>query len=359
MFNLFKKTLGFKTYLGVDIGTTSIKIVEVEGNKGSRPNLKNYGTLEGLGYLNRANDAIQTSSLKMLDTEVIALLRALLKNINTKTTDVIASLPSFLAFTTLLDMPVIAPAEMAKAIHYQAQALVPLPSTEVTVDWITASEYIDDAGVKHQQIFLIAVPNEVIANYKRIFSAVGLNLLALEVEGLSLARVLAADNVAPALIIDIGGRSTSISIAANGTLRHLSQIDFAGGSLTQAIATGLNINPRRAEELKKQRGLTGTGGEYELATLMGPFLDGMISEAKRIKTEFDKNSKTSQIDRVILSGGGANLKGIEEYFSREFQLPTAKADPTAKINFPAKIAPIAKNIGSVFTVALGLSIREF
>ncbi len=358
MFDIFKKTLGFKSYLGVDIGTTSIKIAELEGTKGSHPTLKNYGVLEGLGYLNRVNDAIQTSSLKMLDTEVIELLRALMKNVKTKTTDVVASLPSFGAFTTLIDMPTMAPGDMAKAIHYQARALLPTPITDVTIDWLTVNEFEDERGVKHKQVFLIAVPNEAITKYQKIFSAVGLNLRALELEGLALSRILTADNATPTLIIDIGGRSTSFVVAANGTTRRLSQIDFAGGSLTQAIATGLNINVKRAEELKKQRGLTGTGGEYELATLMAPFLDAIVSEAKRAKYDFDKTSKV-RVERIILSGGGANLKGIEDYISREFQLPVLKADPTAKINFPATIAPIAKNIGSVFTVALGLAIREF
>lgn len=358
MLNLFKKTLGVKSYLGVDIGTTSIKVAELEGVKGGKPTLKNYGALEGLGYLNRFNNAIQTSGLKMVDSDVIELLRALIKNVKPKTVNAIASLPAFSAFTTLIDMPSMPAGEMAQAIHYQARALVPTPITDVTIDWLTANEFEDERGVKHTQVFLIAVPNEEIIKYQKIFKLTGLNLVALEIEGLSLARILTAKDPSPALIIDIGGRSTSISIAANGLLRHSSQVDFAGGSFTQAISTGLNINIKRAEELKKQRGLTGTGGEYELATLMAPFLDAIITEAKRVKYNFENSSK-DKIGRVILSGGGSNLKGIENYLSREFQMPTALADPTSKINFPPSIAPLARDIGSSFTVAFGLAIREF
>ena len=70
---------GKKSYLGIDIGTTSIKMVELEGKKGAKPTLKNYGALEGHGYLDRVNNAIQTSSLKMFDSEVKDLLGVLIK----------------------------------------------------------------------------------------------------------------------------------------------------------------------------------------------------------------------------------------------------------------------------------------
>ena len=93
-------------------------------------------------------------------------------------------------------------------------------------------------------------------------------------------------------------------------MKYNNHTDFAGGSLTQAISSGLNINIRRAEELKKQRGLLGAGGEFELSTLIFPFLDAIINESNKARIVFEKN-QGGRIERVLLAGGGANLWALK------------------------------------------------
>jgi type IV pilus assembly protein PilM len=356
MFNLFS-LLEHKNYLGVDIGTTSIKIVELSSSK-ERPVLKNYGILESYGHLERLNNAIQTSTLKMLDRETAELLIMLVKQLDLKTVNAVASLPSFTAFMAPLEMPTMSSQETIQAMQYQARQFVPLPISEVTLDWIPVGEYTNEKGNKMQRFFLISVPNEQIRKYQRIFKAAGLNLIALEVESLSLARILTNGDPTLTLIVDIGARSTAIMVAKNGILKGSGQTDFAGSSLTQAISGGLNINIRRAEELKKQRGLMGSGGEYELSTLILPFLDVILSEVKRVRDDYEKTYR-EKVERVIISGGGANLLGIEKYVSDAFNLPTVKADSFSKIIYPPEAAPLIGELGPPFSVALGLGIRQF
>lgn len=321
-----------------------------------RTELRNYGLLETYGYLERFNNALQTSSLKALETEVAAYLKLLLNHSKVRTKEVIASLPAFAAFTTLIEMPAMSPQETAQAITFQARQYIPLPIAAVQIDWTKVGERTDENGVLRQQIFLISVPNEQIERYNKIFKSAGLKLIALEVEGVSLSRVLSRNKKSPVLIIDIGARSTSFSIAKDGFLKLAAQTDFAGGSLTQTIASGLNIAPRRAEDLKQQKGLLGSGGEYELSTLILPYLDVIISEAKRVKDNFEKKYNES-VGSIILAGGGANLLGIEKYFSQQFGLPVTKAAPFENIIYPPQIAPVIKEIGPAFAVALGLGIK--
>lgn len=359
MFNPFEalKSIGHRSYLGVDIGTTSIKIVELSSSK-QRPVLKNYGILESYGHLERLNNAIQTSTLKMLDRETADLLIMLVRQLDLKTVDAVASLPSFTAFMAPLEMPAMSTQETVQAMQYQARQFVPLPISEVTLDWIKVGDYTNDKGNKMQRFFLVSVPNEQIRKYERIFKAAGLNLIALEVESLSLARVLTSGDPTLTLIVDIGARSTAIMVARNGVLKESGQTDFAGSSLTQAISGGLSINIRRAEELKKQRGLMGSGGEYELSTLMLPFLDVILSEVKRVRDNYEKTYK-EKVERIILSGGGSSLLGIEKYVSDAFKLPVVKADPFSRIICPPEAAPLMSELGPPFSVALGLGIRQF
>src|SRR3989344_7572327 len=265
----FLKSFGGGGVLGVDIGTASIKAVELIDSQG-KPTLRNYGILESYGHLDRVNDAIQTSGLKLVDKQTADLLKRLLDEMQPKTKDAVASLPAFSAFTSLLEIPVMSQDETVQAMQYQAKTFVPLPLTDVTIDWIPVGEFEDATGAKKQQVFLVSVSNEQVEKYKNIFSAVGLNLRFLEVETMSLARILTHGDKATSIMVDIGARSTAIGVASAGVVKYNAQTDFAGASITQAITNGLGINISRAEDLKRQMGLSGVGGEYQLSTLMLP-----------------------------------------------------------------------------------------
>jgi type IV pilus assembly protein PilM len=353
-FNFLQKD----SYLGVDIGTTSIKIVEIKAGKKS-PQLVNYGLLESSGYLARANQAIQTSGLKIFEDDAVQLLKTLVKELGTSTKEVIASLPPFDVFMTMLDFPAMDPKEIEKALVYQARQYVPLPLSEVALDWMKISDYTDDKGFAHQKILLISVPQEQIKKYQRMFTAAGLRLRALEIESLSIARLFGGDPTST-IIVDIGSRSTNIVFMENGVLAWSAQSDLGGASLTQALASSLGINPMRAEGLKIERGILGTGPNYELSTIMMPLLDAIINEVKKAKYNYHQQfTSGKEAERMILAGGGANLSGIEKYFEKEFGIPVAKATPFSKFEYPADITPFIPELNSTMTIALGLGMKEF
>ncbi len=334
--------------IGVDIGTTSIKIVELGKDK----RLLNYGILETSGYLERFNTAIQTSTLNLFEQEVVNYLRILLRRmkIDPRRREAIVSLPSFSAFTTLIEMPLMSDADTTKTMSVHVKQYVPMPISSVTLDWMKVGERSDEDGNRKQQLFLIAIPTVQIENYKRIFKTVGLKLVALEIEGLSLVRILSLEKSGPILVVDIGSRSTALSIVENGFLKFSNQTDFAGASLTQSLASGLNIAARRAEQIKRQKGLSAmnSGAERELSTQLLPILDVIINEAKRVK---------GNCVAVVLSGGGANLLGIEKYFSQQIELPVSKIDALSAVGYSENIEPIRGDLGPLLAVAIGLGLR--
>lgn len=355
--NLFSRFAKKESYLGIDIGTTSIKAVELKrGGRG--PELVNYAFLETYGYLERSNTALQTSALKLYDKEAAEYLRLILKKARFQSRRAMASLPAFSAFTTLVDMPLLSEREIGQTLRFKAKQYIPLPAESVSIDWIKVREKDDERGNRVQQVFLVAVPNDYIRQYQNIFRLAGLDLMALEIDGFSLARILTADQSKPTLIIDIGSRSSVFLVAQSGRLQFISQSDFAGSSLTQSLASGLGINTRRAEELKKQKGLSGLGygPEQELSTLLLPLLDVIISEAKRARASYE-SSYQQEVTSVVLAGGGANLPGMESYFKRELNIPVGKAQPFSAVSYSPKLEPLVSNMGSSFAVALGLAVK--
>ena len=346
------------SYLGVDIGTASIKIAEIARTEGQWPKLVNYGILESYGHLERLNSAIQTSSLKMAEKETAAFLKTLVKKMGVGAKEAVASIPTFSSFVTLMETPIMSEADTAKAMTYQIQQYVPLPKEEVEIEWIKIGEREDETQkTRKQQILLILIPKENIQGYQNVFKLAGLNLRFLEIESLSLARALIGDLPETTLIADIGALYTNIAIIDNGFLKYNNHTDFAGNSLTRAVANGLNINVRRAEEIKKQQGLLGGVGEHELSTLSLPFLDAIIGEINRGRNIYEKNY-SRKTEKIILAGAGANFSGIAQYFEKSVGLPVNVANPFSRLNYSPAIEPAIKELGPMLSVAIGLAIKE-
>lgn len=356
-FTLVRSLFGVDSYVGVDIGTTAIKIVEVKGDYETRPAVVNYGILETYGHLRRVNDVIQTSSMKVMGKETGELVKMLVRQMKCRSRTVIASLPAFAAFTTLLEFPEMPDAEVTKAIAFQIPQYIPLPPNEVHIDWLKVGMRDDDQGFTRQQILLTSVPNEYVERYTRIFAHAGLRLSALEVESVSMARAFTAHDPTPTLIVDIGSHSTNILIAQNGFLKQSAQSDFGSVTLTRAIAQGMGIDMKRAEEVKKQRGILLQGAEAELSTLALPFLDVIIKETQKLRVNYEKNFG-AKIERILLAGGGANTLGIDVYFEREMGVPTAVGNAFSSVSYPPAIEPFVNELRGSFGVAVGSGIRD-
>jgi type IV pilus assembly protein PilM len=353
--------LGKEPFLGVDIGTTSIKAVEISPSaKGNGLELSNYSVLETFEYLERSNQALQASNLALLEKETAFYLKVLLNRSGFRTKTAIASIPAFSAFTTLVDVPKMSDSEIEKMMQLQAKQYIPMSIDQVTVDYVKVGEYVDEQGATKARVLLISIVNEHLVRYKNIFKSAGLHLQSVEIEGMSLARAITTKKEQPVLIVDIGSRSTGLVVAEKGNYLFGTQTDFAGSSITQTLSNALNISVRRAEDLKKLRGLNVTGGEKELSTLMEPILDVIINEAQRTKKNFEETYKGT-ISEVMLTGGGANLAGIEQYFKSQIDISISKANPfeVVNISYPQIIQPITKEIGPLLGVAIGLGTKGF
>jgi len=356
-FSDIKNVLSSASILGVDIGTTSIKVVEV-AKKGDALSLENYALLETKDYLSRGNAAIQTSALKISERDISQLLSRLLKEMNPKTKNAIVSIPVYNAFFVTIDMPTLPPNEAAVALKFQMRQYIPLPMDQVNIEWVKMDSFQNERGQDMSRYLIIAVPIATIDTLKRIFKSVGIVLRALEVEHQSLIRALLTPTDPVVQIVDIGGESTGVYIVDGGISKRSIQIDSGGAMLTKSLARSLDISPFRAEDLKKHRGLLGSGGEYEISQALYPFLDNIFNECGRIRAEFERTSK-KKVSEIVIVGGGANLLGIDAYVKETTGLPIKMTDALEHLILPSEIEPIRKQIGRTFASASGLALRFF
>ncbi|NCO25259.1 type IV pilus assembly protein PilM [Candidatus Parcubacteria bacterium] len=341
-------------FLGIDIGTTSLKIAELR-KTGGKIELSNYGILEKYGHLERINDAIQTSTFKLLEESTALLLKQLIRTAKLDAVTSYMTLPGFSGFVSLIDFPEMKEKELAKAIRYQAGQYIPMSLEEMTLDWQIIEQEND-----RMQVLLMAVPTEIVQRYVKTAALAKLNLRGLELETVAIARLLGIKEKSPAIVVDIGGRTTSISVIDKGSLRQTHNIDTAGGDLTQVISSGLGISPLRAEEVKKTSGLDSQyQGEIALLKLLTPLLDVIKREIEKSINNYYLQSKR-KVEKIILTGGGANLNGLDKYYSDSLLMPVVKGDPFSwgLIAYHPNLAPIIKEIGTNLTAACAVAFKN-
>lgn len=348
---------GSSTGLGLDIGTTTIKLIEISRTAEKKFKLETYGSLENYGHLERPNDAFQTSNLRLVRETTTLLIKELMKQVKPKTNRVVMSVPSFSAFVSLVEFPQLSKKDLLKAIQYESKQYIPVPLLEVEIDFNIITK---DTSSSRLLVLLIAILRENIEDLKMVAKGAGLKLEAVELENISLARALSDPLIKePVMLVDIGTRNTTFTVVERGDTIMIANYDTGGGDFTQVIATGFNIAPRRAEELKKAHGLRPVAGQEELAILLYTLIDNLISEIKR-NINLYKSRYNKDINKIYLTGGSANLINLVEYIQKQFQIEVKKIDPftSGKIIYNPKLESAIRDIGPSFSVACGLAIKE-
>jgi len=352
-----------KSSLGIDIGTSSIKVVQLKREE-DRFRLETYGEISTIHYLKRLTDAFQVTALKTLEAITREMLRIILEKAEVTAKDTVMSIPVFSSFVSVIEMPAMAEKELARAVEFEARRYVPIPLGEVLLDWeIIESGMIKDEvspkTFKGTRVILIAVPREVVNKYIKIAESLDLRIRALELESFSLARSLMIYDKSPTCILDIGARATSFTIVDRGTVQMSHSLDVAGAEMTQALATGLKIASTRAEEFKIAYGLN-HGENKERRAELQEFLsiptDKIISEIEKMVNSYQTKTER-RIEKLILNGGSAQMIGLKEYIEQKMNLKAFIATPWGKIIYPPALQDTLRKIGPQFSVAIGATMR--
>jgi len=349
-----------KKFLGIDIGTSFIKIAEVS-RVGNRKKLENYGTFLATALYDKPFRTFEKSSLLLSSNDIARAIQAVLMEAKIKTRQAVFSIPDFSTFFTSFELPSMSQDELSSAVEYAARSHVPMPLSEVTLDWqITGQRTGADQKTK-TRVLLVAVPKEVINQYKHIAQLAGLELFALEAEVFGLIRALVAKESRETLaIIDIGAQSTTCSIVEKGKLRLSHSFDMSGNELTEIVAKALSVEYKKAEEIKKKYGLTVSGQEVAggkgVREILMPLIDVVLREASEIINNYKQGSQ-KDIQKVILAGGTVQLPGLKEYFAKSLQKETEIAFPFQNVFYPPILENNLREMGPAYAIAIGMALR--
>ena len=360
--SLLKFTPAVNSVVGIDIGTSAIKIVQVTRD-GGKIKLETYGEI-GLGsYASEKSGKVVTLAPDVIAKAVADLLRE--SNVTTKNAAI--SIQSQATLIFLLELPEVKDSELATLIPNEARKYIPVPLTEVSLDWYVvpkAADYNDEGAVgdgamrKKIEVVVVAVRNETLSQYRDIADKSGVTSRGNEIEIFSAIRSAFHREITPTLVIDYGAGTTKVSIVEYGVVRAYHVINRGSAFTSESLARTKGIDFDEAEELKKQIGLREVAGQEEIAKAILTDTQYIISEIQTILLGYERQSGKS-VTKIILCGGGSMMPGFLEKISSEFGVETALADPFGKAEAPQFMEPVLKKAGPEFTVAMGLALKDF
>lgn len=365
---MFKKEVS--SYLGIDLGTSGIKIVELESAAG-RARLVTYGLVE-------AQTNVSQDDAKGGQEKIASILRTLLEKSNARSREAIAALPNFAVFSSVLSLPELGQPELAEAIQWEAKKFVPMPIENVVLDWKlldktqpvpapapaqASAAKIEpepkDAPVKSKpmvRILLTAAPKHLVERYVAISKMAGLNLLSLETESFALGRSLVGNDPAPVLVVDVGSLTSDLTVFEGGIPVLSRSIDVGGNTVTRAIADSLGIDQKRAEQFKRDVGL-GANPNDGVGQIINRVFGAVVNEMKYSLSLYQGQGK-SKIEKILLTGGSAFLPSLTDYITQSLGIRAFVANPWARVAHPTELKGVLDELGPRMAVAVGLAMRE-
>lgn len=327
--------------LGVDIGTSNIKVAQI--THGNQAVLETYGMVNVAYQLGGKDDNIAIA-------QMAGVLKSLLQKAGVTARRCVISFPNSAVFSSVIQLPKMSEKEMASAVEFEAKKYVPLSLAEIDLSWTPIGD--NNASPDGQKILLTAVPKQITHNYMKVFALAGLSPEIGEIEALALIRSLIGNASINCVIIDIGSRSTGLNIIENGFLRLSRNLNIGGDTITDKIAQSLNISQFRAEQFKKDFGVSSA---TFIPDTIKPVLNLIKNEVKQLLTIYQ--SQNIRVEKILLVGGGANLPGIAGFFE-DLKVAVELGNPLKAVAYNQNLEPVLKRSALSLPIAIGLALRN-
>jgi type IV pilus assembly protein PilM len=349
---------------GLDINDSSFKVIKLR---------KKRGFLQPVSYNEKdiASGIIKDGIIKDENAFVknIKDLLAGVKGEKLRTKYVVASLPEEKSFSQVIQMPKMEKEELKSAVVFEAENYIPLPADQMYLDFQVIDPIVDH--LDHLDVLIVAIEKTIVDSYVSCFKKSGLIPLAFEVETQAIARALVEGetSLAPLVLIDFGGDSTDFIVFSGNSIRFTCSIPVSSQQITEAISKELGIGPKEAEKVKLKYGVGKEKSDSKsvaVSKIAGSVLEGLAVEVKKylnfyLDHDFHQHlPQKTAVKKIILSGGGADLKGIDEFLKLKLKIPVEFGNPW--VNFPAGskkfLIPEVQKKSLSFVTALGLALRE-
>ena len=340
-----------KPVFGLDIGRTSVKIMQVLAQK-------NKSVVSGYGNITFDQVAVEKGVIVDYNTLASATFdlfnKQLVGSITSKR--VAFSIPNEYSFSRVLTLPRLNESDMLTAVRSEASRTIPVKIDDLYLDF-SAGSMLD--GEMHE-IQLVATPKDIVDSYMVFAEILGLEVAAIETNIASVSRIVthAEGRDVITMIIDLGSSAADLSIYDGSTVRITGTADCGSENISALISTKLGVNLAQAHTIKTRYGIEPSKKQSEIYDAIQPELSKLVSEVRKMVRYYNERATSqSQLGQIIILGGGANLPGLSAYITDQVRIPTRLCDPWQNISFGGLQSPHQLET-TLYTTAAGLSLIE-
>lgn len=363
--------------VGLDIGSTAVRGVELSATKKHKPNLLRFHEVPlPAGAVNHG---------EVVEPQVVgSALKKLWSEGGFKSKNVVLGTGNERTLVRDLSVPKTSLKGIRESLHFQAQGVLQIKSEDSLLDFYSISESIGEHGSMIHGLLIAAPKSEIFGNVRAVQHA-GLTPVEVDLIPFALNRLLIdrSDMKGSAALIEVGGSTTSIVISNRGVPWFVRVIPTGGEDLTQALASELEMSVEEAEKLKRtlsygthSKSLDGSPHETshhacpncstELPStpidprameILYKVTDELLASLRSTVNYFNNTRPEDSVRQVLLTGGGARLSGFAQAVSEVVHIPVIEADPFAMVTLAHKFKDLPKSHPSI-SVALGLALRS-
>jgi type IV pilus assembly protein PilM len=352
------------SHLGIDLANHSLKVVELRQ------------TQKGVELIHAAVAPLGPGSHDV--ATLGAQLHRLLRDQGIRTRRAVVGIGGEAVAVRRLTLPDLPEEDIPGAIRWQAGKSFPFPMEDAAL----AVQVISKSGAGDQgkvEVLAVAATREAVMEKVTVIQEAGLDCLGVLAEPhiwlqLWQSAGLFKEGVGSQAVIDLGLSKTGIHIFQGADLQFSRYISTSGNALTEELCGKIRVGERqvivdtsRAESLKHQYGIPAEGDQNtteegiplsHIAVRMRPVLEKMETEISRSFDYYGYQFHGSPISRVLLAGGGSQLRGIESFFSEWFDMEVAFLDPLTSLVGEDALAvlQLPEASRSVLALATGLAL---
>lgn len=340
----------FQKHFGLDIGTTAIKLIQLE------PDVKEMFKMVASGA---ASVPPKSDSPEKDDQAVIEAVRSLVSQTKVTAKQVVISLPESQVYTRVIEMPYLTEPDLSAAIKWQAEQFLPIPIDEVVQRHQVISQPETGTPDAKMQVLLVAAPINLVNARIALVARAGLEVIGVETEIFAASRSLVSPDVSTptTLLVCMGSEATTFALLSNSDIALVQSIATGGKALTRAIATDLGLDTSQAEQYKKAYGLDETKLEGRVHKAVKPLVDIVIEEARRIIAYRTTHFSSDPVKRLVISGGGGLVPGLVTYLAETLTVEAQLGDPFVSVNLSDKQKTALGQDRTVFSTAVGLAMK--
>lgn len=307
-----------ETVTGLDIGSSFIKLVQFRG-KSDRLELVNL--------------AVGKISPGASEEEVVEVLRRIIEEGQIKISTLITSIPRHMAVVRLVNLPSNDERELREMVRFEAERQMPFPLSQMEMDF----QIISTQGGA-SKVLIVAVQKRDIQSHLSLLHQLGLSVEAIQLSSFAIFNCLKfngeIEEKKVTALLYLGARTMEIDVFRDGSF-HFSQSVTGGMSgYSKALQKELGISAEAAEQLKTEAGIPEMGGgekEKKMARAFEIWLKHILSQVRRSFRIYRAQPDGTEVEELILSGGGANLKNLDSILQERLGLNVRLIDPLRKV----------------------------